>query len=140
MKLLDNLPRRGIKYIIFAYVFISLVYTGSRFYNITDTFHPRTERRSVDEPIDVTTTRDTFFIAPLAREIIESDEYEELVKNYVKDHQDLPIDQKSELLKHVTMSKGRAIDILFIYRIFFFLTKNKNRFYIQLCITRKSLF
>lgn len=102
MKLLEHLPRRGIKYIVFGYVFISLVYTATRFYNISDTFHhTRTARRSVIEPNDTTVTKDTFFIAPLAQEVIETDEYEELVKTYINDHQNSPLGLIT------TMSKGK---------------------------------
>lgn len=90
MKLLELLQRRGVKYILIAYILITIAYTGTRFYNTSGSSHHRTTRRSVVEPISESSNKEDFFVAPLAQEIIESDEYEELVKATYFDGQHRP--------------------------------------------------
>ncbi|KAI7905861.1 glycosyl-transferase for dystroglycan-domain-containing protein [Cokeromyces recurvatus] len=70
----DILPKsvgRYIKYIIFTYAMISLVYTAVRFYNISGNLHTRA-RRSIEDSLNP--VEETFFVAPFADEIMEEDE------------------------------------------------------------------
>lgn len=103
MKLLEQLQRRGVKYILIAYILITLVYTSTRFYDITGSPHHRTARRSVVEPITELNNREDFFVAPLAHEVIESDEYEELVKATYFDNQ-----QRQSLTQKVKSEEGKV--------------------------------
>jgi hypothetical protein len=72
---LDFLPKsfgRTVKYLVFTYALVTVIYTGTRFYNITSSSHTRTRRSSI-----VGYQKDSFFVAPLSQQTIEQDEQDE---------------------------------------------------------------
>lgn len=88
MKFSDLLSRPSLKFVLLIYVFISIVYTGARFYNLTDASLAKTARRSVIEFTEIESSdKDTFFVAPIAQEAIEKDEEDELRRNLYRDYQ-----------------------------------------------------
>ncbi|GAA5809378.1 hypothetical protein MFLAVUS_002786 [Mucor flavus] len=89
MKFSDILSRFNLKFVLLTYVLISLIYTASKFYNLTDASQTRAARRSVIEPsmMDSIHNRDTFFVAPISQSNIEKDEEDELRKSLFRDYQ-----------------------------------------------------
>lgn len=67
--------QRNLKYIIFSYAIINIIYMSIRFYSIASEPHVRT-RRSLVEPIPQ--TKGSFFVAPYTQDMIEEDEEEEM--------------------------------------------------------------
>ena len=93
--------KRGLKYIVIVYVFLSLLYTGNRLYNSQFIhFSKTTTRRSIIDPTSEIQRQDTFFIAPITQNTIETDEHEDVKQ----------IDRLTEQLKRVTEGRKNKIE------------------------------
>lgn len=119
MKFSDILSRFNLKFVLLTYVLISLIYTASKFYNLTDASQTRAARRSVIEPsmMDSIHNRDTFFVAPISQSNIEKDEEDELRKSLFRDYQLALAESKGRLKKLCNPSLFFFTHVLLFFRI-----------------------